>query len=155
VDVKASAPPTITYDSKPPAAPTITSVVAQDSALVINFTVGTDASTVEVEYASAVGPYNRRPTGPASSGSIRLDGLTNGVNYAVLLTAFDAAGNQSDASNASSGIPVASFGFFATYQKDGGDTAGGCAAVPAGACPLLALGWLARRRRQARGGVHR
>lgn len=153
VEAKAAQSPTITYDSTPPEPPVITSVVAQDGALQINFTAKSDVSTVAVAYESAIGPYTVAPYGPAASGSIQLSGLTNGVTYAVLLLAKDAAGNQSTNSNAMSGTPVPSFGFFSTYHNDGGDTAGGCAAAPAGACPLLALGWVARRRRQARGGV--
>ncbi|HEY8210685.1 MAG TPA: MXAN_2561 family MXYO-CTERM-anchored protein [Myxococcaceae bacterium] len=153
VEAKASQPPTLTYDTTPPEPPVITSVVPQDSALQINFTAKSDVSTVAVAYQSAIGPYTEGPEGPAASGSIRLEGLTNGITYAVLLRAKDAAENESTASNVLNGTPVLSFGFFASYKNSHGDTEGGCAAAPASACPLLALGWLARRRRQARGGV--
>lgn len=148
LEAKPSTSPTITYDSQAPAAPVINSVVPQDGALVINFTASTDSSLVTVAYEDAVGPYTNGPSGPAASGSIRLDGLTNGTTYAVLIYAEDAAGNQSPASNVVVGTPVQSYGFFESYQQAGGRT-GGCAAAPAGALPLLALAWMSRRRRRS------
>jgi MYXO-CTERM domain-containing protein len=80
-----------------------------------------------------------------------VEGLTNDVEYAVTLFAQDAAGNQSPNSNILHGTPVQSFGFFAKYEDSGGHTTG-CAAAPAGALPLLGLGWLSRRRRRSHGG---
>lgn len=151
LEAKPSTVPTITYDSQAPAAPVITSIVPQDGALVINFTASTDSSLVTVAYEDAVGPYTNGPSGPASSGSIRLEGLINGTTYAVLIYAEDAAGNQSAASNVVLGTPVQSYGFFESYQQAGGQT-GGCAAAPAGALPLLALAWMSRRRRASPGG---
>ncbi|HYV45558.1 MAG TPA: MXAN_2561 family MXYO-CTERM-anchored protein [Myxococcaceae bacterium] len=148
---KPATAPTITYDSAPPAAPTLDSLVPLDGALQVNFTAGNDASSMMVAYQSTIGPYTTKSAGPASAGSFKLDGLTNGVTYAVLVYALDEAGNQSDDSNIINGTPVPSFGFFSNYQKSGGDTQG-CAAAPAGALPLLGLGWLSRRRRRSPGG---
>ena len=148
LEAKAGSPPTITYDTKAPAAPTITDVVPQDGALQIYFTAPSDAASVIPLYSNdPTGLYDYGPTVAASNGSVRVEGLTNGVTYAVLLQAEDAAGNRSAASAPSSGTPVASSGFYAKYRQAGGMEQG-CAAAPAGACPLLALGWLARRRRR-------
>jgi len=148
LEAKPGSPPTITYDAKPPAAPSITRVVPQDGALQIFFTAPSDAATVIVLYTSdPSGAYDYGPEVATSNESVRVEGLTNGTTYAVALLAEDAAGNRSTASEAASGTPVPSYGFFTTYRNMGG-TEQGCAAAPAGACPLLALGWLARRRRR-------
>jgi hypothetical protein len=152
LEARPSTAPTITYDSKAPEAPTIDSVVPQDGALLVYFHVnGTDATSVIAAYESTVGPYTNSPAVPAATGSLRLDGLTNDVTYAVLLYALDDAGNRSEPSAAESGTPVQSFGFFNTYENDNGATTG-CAVAPAGALPLLALAWMSRRRRSSRGG---
>src|SRR5689334_14329076 len=55
-DLKASQPPTILYDSKPPDPPEITSVQPQDGALLITFNVsGTDTAAVAAVYYDASG----------------------------------------------------------------------------------------------------
>jgi len=148
---KPATAPTVTYDSSPPPAPSLDSLVPQDGALLVNYTASSDASSIVVAYQSVVGPYDTKDAGPASAGSFRLDGLTNGVTYSVLVYALDQAGNQSPDSNILHETPVQSFGFFSTYQKYGGDTQG-CAAAPAGALPVLGLAWLSRRRRRPLGG---
>jgi len=154
VEVKATQPPTITYDTKAPAVPTIDSVVSLDSALKVNFTVDSDTSQVGVYMGTDPAVLDLVATGLASSGSIRVDGLTNGTLYYVRIYAEDAAGNQSARSEQDFGIPEHTYGFFANYQKYNGAEHGGCSVAPAGACPLLALAWMwARRRRRGAPGL--
>ena len=82
--------------------------------------------------------------------TFRMDGLENGVEYAVRAYAIDAAENQSDPSEPTNGRPVASRGFFEAYKDALGAETGGCGAAGggiAGSAVLAVLGfWLSRRK---------
>ncbi len=64
--------------------------------------------------------------------SYRFEGLSNDQNYEVVLAAFDAAGNRSENSAATSAKPQALFDFAELYSDRLGDSpgeSGGCSAV--------------------------
>lgn len=150
-DLKPSSPPTIFYDTKAPVVPGISSVGGLDGALQVAFTTTSDASQVIVYFRpdGTTTDFVEGARGPVSSGIIRQGGLTNGVRYEVRIKVEDAAGNLSNPSGSAFATPQRSFGFFTTYQDAGGQEVG-CAAAPAGALPLLALGWLVARRPRRR-----
>jgi hypothetical protein len=153
VEARPATVPTITYDSKPPERPTIDSVVPQDSALLVYFTAATGSASVTARYGPTVDSLIDTQPVDASAGSLRIGGLTNDTTYGVFVYALDDAGNRSIDSEPGHGTPVKSYGFFDDYTSAGGATEG-CAAAPAGALPLLGLGWLSRRRRRpSRGGA--
>lgn len=153
--IKATTPVTITYDSVPPAVPTIDEVTALDGALGVAFTVSDDTSKVIVQLkADGATDFSNAATVAKSDNPVRVRGLTNGTNYTIRLIAVDAVGNQSPPSAEVTGAPIQSDGFWVIYKRQGGDEQGGCHAAPAslslmaGASILLLS--LSRRRKRAR-----
>lgn len=148
-----SAKGTILFETRPPPAPTLGGVAPGDSALIVSYTPGTPttSTTANDHYqAQATGPDGvaHLSTTTTSTGGTRIDGLSNGVAYDVVVFAYNKAGNQSAASNVMSGTPEPVADFWQTYKGAGGREQGGCGAGPAGAlAPLLALLALALRRR--------
>lgn len=145
----------IVLDTQLPPAPTLTGVAPGDSALIASFTAGTSGGATP----AASDHYQAQATGPdgvphlsgiTNSSPARIDGLTNGVAYDVVVFAFNAAGNQSAASSTGSGSPEPVVDFWQAYKLDGGREQGGCGAGSAGglAAILAVLGLaLALRRR--------
>lgn len=149
-----SATGTITLDTQLPPAPTLGGVAPGDSALIVSYTPGTPTTSAPAAnhhyQAQATGPDGvaHLSTTTTSTGGTRIDGLSNGVAYDVVVFAYSKAGNQSAASNVMSGTPEPVADFWQTYKGAGGREQGGCGAGPAGAlAPLLALLALALRRR--------
>lgn len=149
-----SATGTITLDTQLPPAPTLGGVAPGDSALIVSYTPGTPTTSAP----AANDHYQAQATGPdgvahlssttTSTGGTRIEGLSNGVAYDVVVFAYNKAGNQSAASNVMSGAPEPVADFWQTYKNAGGREQGGCGAGSAGAlAPLLALLALALRRR--------
>lgn len=143
---------TITYDARPPAAPTIDSVVGVDGALSVRVSAsGTDVSLIRVA-ARREGSTDVAGSveGAVELGTYRVSGLENGVVYEVTATAVDEAGNESAASAAQLGTPVKTRGLYEVYRQAGGSETGGCGAAGggvAGGAVLAALGlWLFSRR---------
>lgn len=144
-------PASLVYDTLPPNPPTLEAVNAFDKALQVYFTAGDDAVAVEV-WIRVVGDADFGFAGDfaTSAGSARIERLTNGVEYEVMLFALDAAGNASDGSAALTATPHLTNGFWAAYQTGGGGDRG-CGSSSAGAgAPLwwLALWALSSRRKR-------
>lgn len=145
---KDSSPPTIRYDSLPPAAPTINSVEGLDGALAINVSGDADADTFIIRVEAPDGNVITKDF--PGGGTIRVDGLQNNTVYSVTAVAIDLAGNESPPSAAMEGTPRATAGFYRHYRDAGGSETGGCShagAVLAAWAALAALVAVARRRR--------
>lgn len=147
---KSTSPPTILYDTKPPAMPSIIDVLARDSAAQVDFSASTDTVTVHAEtrVAGAAG-FVPNVDAQATAGSLRLTGLENGVTYDVRIFGEDAAGNLSPATEPVRVTPIHVDGFFGGYVAAGGHETGGCSTAGALLLPLaglLAVGALRRRR---------
>jgi hypothetical protein len=146
-------PPTIRYDSKPPAAPEITRVEPLDSALSVSVTAtdqDTTALIVVVTDPSGIEVAREERQTPGGSITIRVRGLDNGTTYTVTAVARDSAGTLSPESAPSLGTPVLTCGFLCHYVSAGGSetgcsSAGGALLASAG---VLAGIWLARARRR-------
>ncbi|WIG96236.1 hypothetical protein KGD87_01900 [Myxococcus sp. SDU36] len=152
----------LVYDPEPPSAPSAPAVTGLDGALSATVTVPSDSASMVVEVLSLVGGEDGGVgTGEVVNSKVqavantvfRMDGLENGVEYAVRAIAIDAAGNRSEPSAVTLGTPIASEGFYGGYLGAGGAETGGCAAAGGGitGCALLAsLGiWLSSRRKRS------
>ncbi|MBZ4417052.1 hypothetical protein K8638_11195 [Myxococcus sp. RHST-1-4] len=153
IDVKVSTAPKIRFDTRPPPKPTISAVIPRDSALGVTVSAESD-STVRVvalltDGDGGVGAEVASDETTAT-GTAELADLQNGVTYQVLAYATDQSKNTSEASDPSTGTPVASRGFFGTYVDAGGAERGGCGVAGgslAGGAALAILGiWLSRRK---------
>jgi hypothetical protein len=84
---------------------------------------------------------------------ITLTGLTNGLNYVVVVSSIDGSGNVGPVSTTTCLQPEPTDDYWKTYKKDGG-TASGCALGGGTGAPVFAMGIaaaaaaLARRRRR-------
>lgn len=138
----------LTYDTEPPAPPTITEYAAQDKAVRMGFTVGSDTTIVTMEVK---GPddadFRELAETAASNGSIRGDGLENNVPYFVRLRGRDDAGNVSEPSAELQVTPIRTLGFWGYYKDAGGTEQGGCS-TGAGVMPLLLAAFAFRRARK-------
>jgi len=135
-----ASPLELDYDTQPPPAPAIDSVVAQDGALQVSVSASTDTFEVDLQaqgaQETAFGHGVQVLTADTSTGTIR--GLTNGEAYEVRAYAVDAAGNASGYSDPMSGTPLHSTGFWEAYRRAGGE-AQGCTSFPSGQLAWLAL----------------
>jgi hypothetical protein len=143
----------IVYDTKPPSAPTISSVAALDQALSIRVSVPDDSSRLKVQVARQDGTGSRTIEQSAEQPLFKVANLTNGVTYTITATAVDAADNESAASEPEEGTPILTRGFFDRYVKAGGQETGCGASVAgglAGGWVLAVLGfWLSSRRNRS------
>lgn len=148
---RASQAAVVRFDSVPPSAPGLGAVTEGDGALTVRVDSATDDTRFFHAEAAPSGTEDWASRGPFSGEqrTFKVDGLDNGVEYAVRVAAEDGAGNVGDFSEPVYGTPVKTYGFFETYVDAGGKERGGCteagggsAAVPA----LVALGWLWARR---------
>ncbi|WP_426750801.1 MXAN_2561 family MXYO-CTERM-anchored protein [Myxococcus sp. Y35] len=152
----------LVYDPEPPAVPEAPTVTGLDGALGATVKAPSDASLMVVEAleltADADGGVvlgevvsSREQT--SSNTAFRLEGLENGVEYAVRARAIDAAGNTSEPSPITRGTPIASNGFYGGYLDAGGAETGGCSAAGGsltGCAMLVSLGiWLSSRRKRS------
>ncbi|MBI3185886.1 MAG: fibronectin type III domain-containing protein [Myxococcales bacterium] len=141
---RASNPPAITYDSLAPGPPTIDDVVAQDSALVVNFTPPSGATQVHVDArAQGAADFARAASASGEAASVRIERLVNNTTYEVRALAEDAAGNLSEPSELAAGTPLRTEGFFSNYRRAGG-AAQGCTSGGTGGLALIAA-WVIRR----------
>ncbi len=148
-------PFTITYDTKPPSAPTLDDISAFDGTARIAFTANTDTETVG---AQVLGPTNsdfvERAVVSASQGNVLVKDLQNvgsdgGPVYLFRLVGYDLAGNQSEPSAEVPATILHTNGFWGAFRERGGTDPAGCSAAPATflAPLLIALGLWATRRR--------
>ena len=149
-----SDPPTIHYDSLPPAPPEITRVEGVDSALVVSVSVDEDTSAVIIIVTDPSGAEVARVERTTPTGTIRIGGLTNETTYTVTAQARDDAGNVSASSTAVNATPVLTCGFLCRYVNDGGTETGGCSSAGgtllALAGALSGVGLARARRRRSR-----
>ncbi|MET0401658.1 MAG: MXAN_2561 family MXYO-CTERM-anchored protein [Cystobacter sp.] len=142
----------VTYDGKPPTAPTFSSVVGLDGAASISLTAPSDAITGEVVVFLGSEEV-RRVAWRSGQGAVLVEGLDNGVTYQVEATVSDEAGNVSPPSARVDVIPTATFGYMSKYIEAGGQETGGCGAAGGGftgGAMLAALGfWLFSRRNRS------
>lgn len=137
----------LVYDTVPPNPPTVGESSAQDKAVRVAFTVGSDTDVVLIEVK---GPsdldFREAGESAASNNYIRAEGLENNVTYDVRLRARDAAGNVSVPTDPPIQLtPVLTLGFWARYKLAGGTDPGNGCSTGAGLMPLL-LGVFALRR---------
>ncbi len=147
----------IKVDLARPPPPVASNPTPGDSALNVSWAAGSGNSTTgtagtsssyDVVVTSQANPADTRTKSVTGTTSTRVDGLTNGVAYDVVIYAFSPGGNQSDASNTVTGTPVEVLDFWRLYRADGGRETGGCATGAGGLAALLALVPLALRRRR-------
>jgi hypothetical protein len=155
-------PMVIKYDTKPPSVPTLTEVDPLESSLKVAFSGDADTQNIEARYrpsaaladggAQDAGATDWVSAGTAEfvNGFIIVTGLADGVSYDVSIRAFDLAGNGSDWSGESSGVPIHTLGFWGEFNQLGGES-GGCSSAgslfPAAAGALLLLRSLSTRRK--------
>jgi Synergist-CTERM protein sorting domain-containing protein len=151
----------LALDLQTPPAPVANDPTPGDSALNVSWSQGT--GTAEAGTSGAPDSYNiycdlhgispiTRKCATVTGGgttSARVDGLTNGTQYDVQVTATTIGGNESARSDTVSGTPVPVDDFWRLYKSDGGQEQGGCAGGAAGLVALLALLPLALRRRRS------
>ena len=142
---------TLSYDSKPPSAPSISNVSSLDEAASMTVSVGSDVSMVKGFYRLA-GETAWRQGGSiqtSSSTTLRIGNLTNGLTYELTATATDAAGNESGYAAVQSVKPTHSAGFFEIAKNGGNTDTGGCSTTGSTALlPWLGFVLLARRWRK-------
>jgi hypothetical protein len=89
---------------------------------------------------------------------VTLDGLTNGINYVVVVTTIDGSGNVGPASIPACGMPAPVTDFYKTYREASGSTPSGSCTLEGTGIPAQApafgvafvgalVAWLRRRRR--------
>lgn len=142
----------IALNTQAPAAPTGVTAQPGNSALYVSWTApagSPSASTYNIRATSQSDPSDTHTrTGCTGTSNQRIDGLTNGVTYDVVVFAVSSAGNKSAESNTATGTPVPTDDFWTRYRQAGGVEEGGCNGGPAGVLsPLLLLAalWLRRR----------
>ncbi len=131
-------PPRVTYDTRPPGAPTIASAQPLDGAAAVNVTAEEGVTSVVVE-ATAEGQSTRTADQDIRNGRIVISGLANGIEYQLIARARDLAGNESEPSEAVAVTPVETAGFWQAYKNAGGKEEGGCSQAGGG---VLGLGGL-------------
>ncbi|MDC0714943.1 hypothetical protein POL68_41225 [Stigmatella sp. ncwal1] len=142
----------VVYDAKPPVAPTLSQVIALDSALSVIVTSPDDAEFVRVS-VTREGKEIKNVQKAAEQTAIRVEGLENGVTYQVSARAVDEASNESVSSEVKNGTPVPTRGFLDRYDEAGGQEMGGCGAAGGGVVGSLVLAvlgfWLSSRRNRS------
>jgi hypothetical protein len=151
--VRAS-PLRIFYDTLPPGAPTIESVLALDRALRVEVSVPEDATRVRLEVLRLDGALVTNVEQTREQGSFTVRELQNNETYELRAYAIDASGNVSEAFATAQGTPIKTLGFYERYLELGGQETGGCGAAGgggvAGGAVLAVLGfWLSSRRKRS------
>ncbi|MHB8875803.1 MAG: MXAN_2561 family MXYO-CTERM-anchored protein [Myxococcaceae bacterium] len=149
---RATPSPSIIYDTKAPAVPSIDGVTGLDGALTVSFSADDDTIFVHLELRRAgEADFVQVKSVGGDLNSARLEGLENGVTYEVRAIAEDDVENRSEPSEPGTGTPVKSSGFYSAYVAAGGTDKGGCTAAGGGALAVLGLvtltGLVSRRRR--------
>lgn len=147
--VKVAQPPVIEFDTRAPAAPVFDSVTPLDGEAAVSLSAGSDALFVDVT-ATAEGHPTRTLTMDARTANGRLSPLENGVEYTVVATARDQAGNVSGESEPQTVTPLPTAGFWQRYKEAGGEETGGCSHAGGGALAFVSLLSLARVIRRKR-----
>jgi hypothetical protein len=151
---------TVRFDSKPPPKPIISSLLPQDSKIIVQLDPNgeTDTAFYRVQYAAQLGTSDAGlnfitiPDFSAQKNSVTIEGLTNNQLYVVQAFQLDEVNNLSPPSDQASGIPLASNGFWAEYKDAGGHEQGGCNVADAtfpsvlGALGVLVSLWRRKRR---------
>jgi uncharacterized protein (TIGR03382 family) len=136
--IRTAQPPRIHYDTRPPPAPVIADALGLDAAASVSVTAVADAATVRVE-ARADGFPTRSAEQDPRGGNLVVRDLENDVEYTVVATARDLAGNVSGESEPRTVTPVATAGLWQRYKDAGGAETGGCSATGGAALALWAV----------------
>ncbi|HET9594898.1 MAG TPA: fibronectin type III domain-containing protein [Anaeromyxobacteraceae bacterium] len=154
----------IPLDLAAPVAPVITSVSPAEAALVVNWEPGTGGADAGAPGSATsyniyrAGPGEDVTNPPTRCGSVtganttqgRCNGLVNGTEYTVAVTAVSQGGNESKKSLTAAETPEPVNDFWRTYHNAGGREQGGCATGAAGLTALVLLVPLAFRRARRR-----
>lgn len=154
----------MTLSTSVPEAPTIGPVELGDRALVLTWSEPSGAVEYHLVAGSTTNEALADPTtapneldrvlhdvtGITNPVRYRLDGLVNGVDYAVKVSAISAAGNEGPASAWAFGVPTPAADFAKGYHDRGGVETGGCSSGPAGLVALAAVAAGLALRRRAR-----
>jgi len=150
--VTRASPGKLTYDSKPPAPPTIDAVSQLDRALRVEVSGTSDINQVRLVVLREGAEVTRKTQG-LSVGPIQVEDLENEVTYQLEAYGIDAAGNESPTPSTAEGTPTKTLGFYEKYRLSGGQETGGCGATGgglAGSAMLAVLGfWLSSRRNRS------
>lgn len=133
-----------------PGKPTLTSVTPGDGRLFASWTAPTGGATAARYVLTATpsgGTAIRSGEIVGTSGTV--EGLANGTAYAVQVIALSSGRNEGPPSDALTGTPAPTQGFWDTYEDQGGVEEGGCQTGAAGALALLGLAALALGRRRS------
>jgi fibronectin type 3 domain-containing protein len=103
--IEASATP---LDNLPPATPTITSVIAGNSTIDLDWTASpeTDTAGYKIWWGIQSGLYTN-VVDVGNTNSYQLQDLSNGITYYLAVTAYDSSGNESSKSTEVSATPSA------------------------------------------------
>jgi hypothetical protein len=149
----------LAVEVNPPSIPVITSVQPGQGALIVNWRDGTDSTVAAATYTVSVLQADCVPVPPlatcvdnvphtltttSNTSSARVDGLTIGLKYQVLVYSNSGGGLTSVASAPAYGTPINVKDFWALYKDAGGLENGGCGGGPAGVLSLLAMAGLVR-----------
>lgn len=158
-------PPKVSYDTVPPAPPTLSALRPGNAKLTAQVTLPSDATGVRLAWApvgSVDGGSVETDAGTATGGerdfalgeALTLTGLVNGTTYTVTARALDEAGNASDPTAPIEGTPVFSPGYCDVVVDDQGKSVctQGCSSAGGGvvgavAVALMLGGLLLARRR--------
>lgn len=150
--VTKASPGKLTYDSKPPAPPTIDAVSQLDEALRVEVSGASDVNQVRLVVLRDGAEVTRKTQG-LDVGPIQVEDLENEVTYQLEAYGIDAAGNESPTASTAEGTPIKTLGFYEKYRQSGGKETGGCGATGgglAGSAMLAVLGfWLSSRRNRS------
>jgi MYXO-CTERM domain-containing protein len=138
---------TMTLDLTPPGAPSAPQAGPGDGKLHVSCTGGTGDQTFQAR-AAAAGQTTRFSSPGDSCSDLKITGLTNGIDYTVVVFGIDSANNPSVASASTTGTPVPTDDFFDHYKHEGGPDSGGCTTAAGAAGLLGGLALLALRRRK-------
>jgi hypothetical protein len=136
-----------------PSAPSLTSASSGEQALNVRWDAPNAGSNESYEAQASVDPNFLatsviRSSGRVTGTEVRITRLENNVTYTVRVFAFSDADNQSDPSNAVTGIPLPVNDFWEAYQAAGGREEGGCATGTAGLLALAGVASLLALRRR-------
>lgn len=153
----------LTLDLQSPPAPENVQTTPGDSALNVSWTQGTGSAdggttgaatgyNVYCDLHPAATPIGKRCASVTGAGTLntRLNGLTNGTDYDIEVTAVSQGGNESGRSAQVTGTPQTVNDFWRQYRGAGGREAGGCASGAAGLVAVVALLPFVLRRRGRR-----
>jgi hypothetical protein len=153
---KYSAVGSIKFDPTLPPPPTLNFVDQGEGSLTAHFSAGATGDTRYPAASSRFYATAKRSDGQGSEissvqvtgGTAQITGLTNDIDYNVVVYAISDSGNKGPASNQQVAHPVPVDDFWKLYRQSGREE-GGCSSGPAGMLALLVPVFFALRRRRS------